>query len=91
MPDFRYNEYMKYSTVEILPYIGNKWLVNHSEMSGDRQAEKLNPSPMGFFHYPRRMGKKKAFEQLKALLIEKHEEEIKRLNKSLAALKKVEL
>ena len=84
---------MKVSTVYIRP-IGikkdKKWDVDFVDLPGDRKNKDTGPSSMGFYHYPRRMGKKKAFEALKNHLIKCHEEEISLLTKSLCALKLLE-
>ena len=80
---------MKFSTVEIKQSnIAKKWEVLFYDMDGDRQSGDNGPHKMGFYHYPRKKGLKKAFNELKSLLIEQHLEEIKRLQKSLKSLTK---
>ena len=81
---------MYYDTVEIKPIAG-KWVVNHSQMDGDRQSSKeYTPHAMGFFHYPRKWGVQKGFRLLKKAMIKRHEDEIAALTKSLSSLRLVE-
>lgn len=84
---------MKFSTVEILPSGNkrNKWEVRFSDLDGDRMNEGHGPHSLGFYHYPRRMGKDKAFEALRAHLIAKHEEQLAALTKSLKKLKALKM
>jgi len=84
---------MKFSTVEIRPagVKRDKWGVSFSDMEGDRVNEGHGPHGLGFYHYPRRMGKEKAFEALRSHLVAKHEEEIAALTKSLAKLKALKM
>lgn len=86
---------MKYDLVEIRALgIGDekKWDVRWSKDDTDRVDSKpYKPHPLGFFHYPRFMGLKKAFRLLKEEIIKQHKDEIERLQKSLAALEKLEL
>lgn len=79
---------MKFSTVEIRPSIAERedWDVRFSDLDGDRVNEGIGPQSMGFYHYPRRMGRAKAFEKLRAHLVAKHEEAISSLTKSLEKL-----
>ena len=85
---------MKFSTVHIRP-VGFKedrrWEVAFADLPGDRNNDAGGPNGWGFYHYPRRIGKKKAFDALKAHLIERHEEEISLLTKSLSALKSLDI
>lgn len=86
-------EHMKFSTVEIRPG-GNKrdkWEVRFADLDGDRVNEGYGPHSLGFYHYPRRMGKAKAFEALRGHLVAKHEEEIAALTKSLGKLKALKM
>ena len=78
---------MKYDLVEIRPVVdGQKWRVSFTPDDRDRTKIKTYPSPLGFFHYPRSIGKKRAFNKLKHVLVQAHREEIARLRKSLIAL-----
>ena len=81
---------MFYSTVEILPR-DNEWCVYFSDLYGDRKDEDFGPHALGFYHYPRKMGKKKAFEALKKLLIQNHIKRIKDYTESLEKLYKLEM
>jgi len=84
---------MKYSTVEIKPqgYKRDTWEVSFYDLDGDRVEESPGPHSLGFYHYPRKLGKEKAFNKLKSLLISKHSAEIERLTKSLKKLKELRL
>lgn len=84
---------MKFSTVEIRPggIKRDKWEVRFTDLDGDRVDEGRGPHSVGFYHYPRRMGKAKAFEALRAHLVAKHEEEIAALTKSLDQLKALKM
>jgi hypothetical protein len=77
---------MFYSTLEIKPENG-KWTIRNYPIVGDRINSSSKPNSYGFYHYPRSIGVKKAFKQLKDLMIEHHEKEIKSLQKSLKKLK----
>jgi hypothetical protein len=79
---------MKFSTVQIRPsgHKRDRWEVSFSDLPFDRVDEKQGPHSLGFYHYPRKMGKEKAFEAMKAHIVKKHEEEIAALTKSLAQL-----
>lgn len=82
---------MKFSTVEIRPRTTTgEWKVMFSDLEGDRHNEDFGPHGLGFYHYPRRMGKKKAFETLRNHLISEHAKEIEALTKSMDKLKKLE-
>ena len=84
---------MKYSTVEIKPRAckPGEWWVTFSDLPYDRVEGDGSLSSIGFFHYPRRIGKKAAFEKLKAHLISKHQEEVNRLLRSIESLRRVEM
>ena len=79
---------MKFSTVEIRPsnLTDPEWEVRFVDLPHERVNEGIGPSGLGFYHYPRKMGKKKAFEILKKHLVEEHEKRIVSLAKSLAKL-----
>lgn len=82
---------MRYSTVEIRPSIlnRNEWEVSFSDLDGDRIDEGHRPHGLGFYHYPRKFGRVKAFTILKEYLIRQHEEEITKLQSSLVKLQKL--
>jgi hypothetical protein len=84
---------MYFDTIEIRPKAFGKkgWEVRHSQLRFDRQPGPGSMSDLGFYHYPRRKGKKKAFEELKAHMIKRHEDEIFNLLRSLDELKKLEM
>lgn len=81
---------MLYSTVEIKPR-DNEWYVCFSDLEGQRHDEGHRPHPLGFYHYPKRMGKKKAFEALKKQLISQHTKKISQFTESLEKLVALEM
>ena len=86
---------MLYGTVFIEPSAyTNSWTYRFNTIDGERGGVKdgnsNQPSSIGFYHYPRKMGKKNAFEKLKQHLIKKHVEEIARLYLSLEQLYQLE-
>jgi hypothetical protein len=82
-----------FDTIEIKPKAFGKkgWEVRHYQLNYDRVPSEGSMSGLGFYHYPRRKGKQKAFEELKAYLIKRHEDEIFDLLRSLDELKKLEM
>jgi len=68
-----------------------EWVVGFYKGCEDRVKTKINPNSMGYYHYDKKLGRKKAFNQLKSLLIKNHEEEIARLSRSLFELRKLEV
>lgn len=82
---------MYYNCIEIRPdYHQNRWIVQHQSLNGDRTGKTV-PNGLGFYHYPRKMGKRKAFERLKKVMIDHHKKAIIDLQKSLQALETVSL
>lgn len=77
---------MLYSTIEIKPTIDDEWQVLNYDMPHERAKGNPKPSAMGFYHYHRNIGAEKAFEELKAEMLKKHEEEIARLMASRDSL-----
>lgn len=85
---------MKISTVMFHPRGSAKkrhWEVSFWDQDGDRMGGQIKPNAWGFFHYPTKRGRKWAFEQLLAHMIKLHEEEIQNLQKSVDALKALEI
>lgn len=80
---------MEFSTVQIRPDVTdhNNWAVDFWDLFGDRVNEGQGPTRLGFYYYPRKLGKVKAFNTLRAFLVATHEEEIVALTKSLDKLK----
>ena len=78
---------MYYDTITIKPTIEGEWEISHYQIPDDREANQSSISALGFYHYPRRKGKKKAFNELKEFMIKRHEDEINNLTKSLEKLK----
>jgi hypothetical protein len=77
---------MIYKTVNIKPD-GVKWKVSFYCDGVERLNKKTFPNPIGFYHYKNHIPDRHAFEELKDLLITKHEEEIFGLTLSLNALR----
>lgn len=74
---------MMYSTVEIRPNLDDdKWSVSFCDLDGDREDESSTPSALGFYHYPRDIGRTAAFEKLRQHMVDRHNVEIERLTKS---------
>ena len=69
---------------------GDSWQVTVIELYGERvELEKYIPHPLGMFSYPRSWKASKAKAMLKRVMIKAHEKEIKRLQKSIEALRKL--
>lgn len=82
---------MYYSTVEIRPSINKlDWEVFYYDMPYDREAGQGSMSGLGFYHYPRKMGQQAAFDALKVYMIQRHKDEIAKLQKSLELLEGVQ-
>ena len=82
---------MKYSTVDIRPnYSGTEWTVTFKDLPYDRVKTDAQPHSAGFYHYPTRMGKRKAFDALKEKLMLEHRTRIKDLQRSLEQLEALE-
>ena len=78
---------MKYSTVDIRPnYSGTEWSVSFKDLPYDRVKTDAQPHSAGFYHYPTRMGKRKAFDALKEKLMHEHRIKIQDLQRSLELL-----
>lgn len=84
---------MRYSTVTFKPkaFEPEEWWVTFEDLPYDREPSEGSLSGLGFFHYPRTLGRKAAFEKLKAYMIEKHQEEIDRLLKSMESIRRIEM
>ncbi len=84
---------MKFSTVEIKERATKQgvFIVSFSDMEGDRHNEDFGPHGLGFYHYPRRKGKIKAFEELRAHMVKCHEQTIAALTQRVNKLKALEL
>lgn len=82
---------MYYSTVEIRPNLNKLgWGVSYSDMPYDREEGQGTMSGLGFYHYPRDMGQQAAFDSLKAYMVQRHKDEIAKLQKSLELLEGVQ-
>ncbi len=82
---------MKYNTVQIRPSSNGNWECYFQSDEVDRYNIKTYPNKIGFFHYPYRMSKSRAFSKLKTLLIFSHKREIERLQESLNKLEMLEI
>ena len=83
---------MKYNTVTIKPSNVQKgtWDVIFQDLPGNREEGPGILSGLGFFHYPAHMGKEEAFATLKEHLIQRHQDELDKLMRSLVSLKKLD-
>lgn len=83
---------MLYSTVEIKPKAFREpgWIVSFYDLEHDREDENTQPNALGFYHYPRHIGKQAAFEKLRQYMIRSHEERIALLTESVNSLKALE-
>lgn len=83
---------MKYSTVQIRPspIDRNDWDVSFADLDGDRTMTAPGPHSLGFYHYPTKLGRAKAFAKLRDYLLKKHDDEIDALQKSRAKLRNLE-
>ena len=84
---------MKYNTIIIKPSNSRKgtWEVTFEDLPGDREEGPGILSSLGFFHYPSHMEKEEAFATLKEHLIQRHQNELDKLMRSLVSLKKLTL
>lgn len=82
---------MLYSTVSIYPnQILKSWSVVFSDLDGDRKESEGIASALGFYHYPRDISKKEAFQTLKDKMVQRHRERIRELQESLIKLESLE-
>ena len=77
---------MKYNTVIITPN-HDTWKVSYRTNSLEREDVKTVPLAVGSYHYPETMSDEEATKELLQCMINRHEEEINNLKKSLKALK----
>lgn len=80
---------MKFSTVEIRPH-GEQWNVTFYDLPYDREETISAAHALGFYHYPRKLGKAAAFKELRSVMLAAHEREIERLQKSAASLRELQ-
>ena len=83
---------MKYKTLTIKPSNTQKgtWDIIFHDLPGDREEGPGVISSLGFFHYPSYMAKEEAFAMLKEHMVQRHQEEIDKLLRSLVSLKKLD-
>jgi len=81
---------MRYFTMNIKPN-RERWTAFVTEDATERRVTKTLPNVLGFYHFPSTVSKETAFSRLKQRLVKVHEKEIVRLQRSLAALKKLTL
>jgi hypothetical protein len=83
---------MKCSTIKIQPNAdGDGWEYFYYTHRNDYAFfTNVEPNANGFFHYPEDYGDEKAFNELKACMIERHKDEIDKLEKSLKHLEELE-
>jgi hypothetical protein len=68
-----------------------KWIAGIQRSQVDRVGSKTVPMPIGFYNYPATMSDKKAFSLLKGVIVKRHKDEIKNLQRSLDKLKTLKL
>jgi hypothetical protein len=84
---------MYYNLIQIRPNIfkGSEWDIKNEKIPHDREPTKPNPIGIGYYYYPRRMGKKRAFERLRRHLIKTREKDIKMRLKDIEELKQLKI
>lgn len=81
---------MFYNYIEIYPNrLDFKWDIKTSKIDGEREEKETFPSSSGFYYYPSTTPTQEAFDKLKKCMIDKHIEEIERLEKSLQKLEEL--
>ena len=79
---------MLYDTISIRPAHDGGWEVCHAELPYDRKSgEQALNGAFGFFHYPRKWGKEKAFETLRSKMIEERLKAIAELQSQIDELR----
>ena len=88
---YREGQHVKFSTVEIRERAAKPgaFVVSFSDLEGDRHSENFGPHGLGFYHYPRRKGQAKAFEELRAHMVRCCEADMEALSRKLEKLKKL--
>lgn len=82
---------MRYATLEIRPKIdGRGWDIRAYDIPYDRETSDGSLSALGFFHYPRKIGREMAFERLKSHMLARHAAEIAKLAGSMESLSQLE-
>lgn len=90
---------MKYNLLEIVPVpiwddnvvIGHEWKAFVKHLMEDCHERPCEPDPCGFLYFPTDSDVNVAFVKLKGFLVEKHQKEIERLEKSMRELRNVTL
>lgn len=89
---FKKTKSIRLNFIEILPSNnGLKWEISFLEEKYYSPEYKTGPNSLGFYWYNSKIGKQKAFDELKCVMIKHHSKKIKRLIKSLEALTKLKL
>lgn len=81
---------MYYDTVEIVP-LKDVWEIRFSALPKNRESIKSVPHAFGFFHYPRKWGKKRGFQVLKDDMIKRRKEIIAELSREIESLSMLEI
>ena len=84
---------MKMSVVIIRPRESKaeKWEVIFYDLEGDRVNETQGPTSLLSYCYPRKLGKKSAFERMKSYNISVYEKEIEHLKNRLESLRNLQM
>jgi hypothetical protein len=81
-----------FSTIEIGFYEDtNKFKCYCCGLAGDRIGKDLGPNPSGFYHYPTRIGKERAFTMLRDLMIKIRKDRINAIIKEIESLENLEI
>jgi hypothetical protein len=81
-----------FSTVEIVFDVDtNNFKCYFYDLDGDRNGKDSTPDPLGFYHYPRRIGKEKAFTMLRDLMIKRRKNIINTMLKAIESLENLEI
>lgn len=87
---------MLYSCIEIRkrPWhkkIKDMWQVSWWDIDGQRENQESVPQSLGFYHYKRRLGVEKAFQELKTKMIQDRLDIIKSLSDEISELQQLQI
>jgi hypothetical protein len=80
---------MKYKVVRI-EAAHESWCIHVESIAQERENVETKPNDLGYYIFPEKMPDQQAFEVLKSSMIERHKEEILKLQKSLKELRLLE-
>lgn len=87
---------MRFNTIELRPLFKRdtrthevlKWLISHREDDRDREDMATVPFPVGWYHYPVSIPKKKAFRMLKQCITKSYKDGIANMKATIANMEK---